>query len=115
MTDYVCTDERQDVLASLEHCVLSLTQTQESGGAWKWVVLSLHSAMVCHLSGTAQLGALTKKSAEKWLEWYEKQACAEPPRERVAHASDLFGRLSNSEGRIEHQCARGSLVLQKRV
>ena len=108
MTDHVCTDERQDVLASLDHSVLSLIRTRESGGSWKWVVLSLHSAlqgaMVCHLSGTAQLGALTKNSAKQWLEWYEKQAGAKLPSERVADAPELFSRLGDSEKRIESQC-----------
>ena len=65
---------------------------------------ALQGAMVCHLSGTAQLGALTKNSAKQWLELHEKQACAEPPRERVADAPELFSRLGSSERRIEHQC-----------
>ena len=108
MTDYVFTDERQDVLASLDHCVLSLIRTRESGGAWKWVVLSLHSAlqgaMVCHLSGTAQLGALSESSAKQWLESYEEQAGAKLSSERVADAPELFSRLGDSEKRIESQC-----------
>ena len=29
--------------------------------------------MVCHLSGAAQLGALKKKEAKKWLERHEKK------------------------------------------
>lgn len=37
-------DERQDVFASLEHCIMSLSQAQDSKGEWKWVILSLHSA-----------------------------------------------------------------------
>ena len=60
--------------------------------------------MVCHLSGTAQLGALTKNSAKQWLEWYEKQAGANLPSERVADAPELFSRLGDSEKRIESQC-----------
>ena len=81
MAKYVRTDECQDVLVSLEHCALSLRQARQSDRAWKWVILSLHSAlqgaMVCHLSGTAQLGALTKKRAEEWLEWYAKNRLGE--------------------------------------
>lgn len=75
MTRYVEFDECQDVLASLDQCVMCLEQTERSNGAWKWVILSLHSAlqgaMVCHLSGTAQVGALTSRCATKWHEWYE--------------------------------------------
>ena len=112
MTEFVDTDERQDVLSSLDNCVLSLTRSRDFGGAWKWVVLSMHSAlqgaMVCHLSGTAQLGALTETSAARWRRWYERSGRAGksnlPPVERVAAASELFRRLSTSEGRLEQQC-----------
>ena len=132
MTDYIRTDECQDVLASLEHCALSLKQAQRSDRSWKWVVLSLHSAlqgaMVCHLSGTAQLGALTKNCAEEWLEWRERDHRGEitwiqegvdefgvptrrienkkdqPPENFVAPAGKLFKRLSCTSLRIEGEC-----------
>ena len=83
--------------------------------------------MVCHLSGTAQLGALTKKRAEEWLEWYAKNRLGEikriqdvdevglpikrikrqedqPPRIVVATAEELFKRLSCSSLRIDSGC-----------
>lgn len=131
MAGYVETDERRDVIASLEHCALSLIQAQQSDRAWKWVILSFHSAlqgaMVCHLSGTAELGALTKGSANQWLDWHarERQRDVEsagigestssraensdrpeslPPESRVAAASELFERLQSSSARIESQC-----------
>ena len=70
-------DERRDVLFSLEHCAMSLRETEQSEGAWKWVVLSFHSAfqgaMICHLSGSAQLDALKKECAKRWLKWYERK------------------------------------------
>ena len=113
MSKYVRTDERHDVLASLEQCALSLAQARRSERAWKWVVLSLHSAlqgaMVCHLSGTEQLGALQKNSAAKWREWNERNiqdgaddsGCPEP---LVADAKELFKRLHCSAARIEDGC-----------
>ena len=132
MARYIQTDECLDVLASLEHCALSLRQTQQSDRAWKWVVLSLHSAlqgaMVCHLSGTAEEGALKKTSAKEWCEWHEKDRRGEipyiqegidefgtpimriarkednPPQDIVASASELFSRLSCSSKRIESSC-----------
>ena len=101
---YLRTDECQDVLSSLEQCVLSLAQARRSERAWKWVILSLHSAlqgaMVCHLSGPDQLGALTKKNVAKLLEWYEKgfqdgvdESCIPTSNEFVANANELFERL----------------------
>ena len=104
IAEYIRTDECHDVLASLEHCSLSLRQARQSDRSWKWVILSLHSAlqgaMVCHLSGTAQLGALTKKEAKKWLERHEKKE-DHAPRYYVASATELFFRLSCPSSRIE--------------
>lgn len=90
---YIHIDERLDVLASLEMCAISLTHTRQTERAWKWVVLSLHSAlqgaMVCHLSGTAQLGALTKQSASNWLAWYNNKRPSET--EAMQENIDEFG------------------------
>ena len=132
MAQYIHTDECLDVLASLEHCVLSMKQAQTSNRAWKWVVLSFHSAlqgaMVCHLSGTAQLGALDQRTAAQWLRWHDSDRLGEnrrvqqgvdefgtpterierkkdqPPRDFVANASELFDRLSSQSKRIEAGC-----------
>ena len=135
MTGYVRTDERQDVLASLEHCAICLADTERSDGAWKWVVLSLHSAlqgaMICHLSGTDGVGALNSKCARQWSNWHERNRCGkieyidegvddvlglpvrrprslsdQPPSDRVASAPDLFKRLGSESERIGRACGR---------
>ena len=134
MTGYLDTDERQDVLASLEHCALCLVSAESSSGAWKWVVLSLHSAlqgaMICHLSGTAGVGALTSTCARQWSQWHERDGRGEidyidegvdelglparrlrnpderPPSDRVANAPELFKRLGSESERIESGCGR---------
>ncbi len=121
-------DERTDVLASLSSCLLCVKNCDQDPGLWKWAILSLHSAvqggMVCHLSGTAQLGALTKKSASDWLDWHERDRRGEikridcgtnelgmpqfriaegygPPPERLADTRELFKRLGDMSKRIE--------------
>jgi hypothetical protein len=119
MSEFVRTDECQDVLASLEQCAFSLAQARRSERAWKWVILSLHSAlqgaMVCHLSGPEQLGALEEGSAENWRQWEEKciqdgaEDSGDPRRKRLAreHLADakkLFRRLHCSAARIEDGC-----------
>ena len=132
MSRFARTDERQDVLASLEHCALCLPETERSDGAWKWVVLAAHSAlqgaMICHLSGTAGLGALTETSVGKWLDWRERDTRGDidwieeapdeldmpvrraktgrdqPPQDRVAGATELFKRLTSPSTRIEGGC-----------
>ena len=112
MSKYVRTDECQDVLASLEQCAFSLAQVRRSERAWKWVILSLHSAlqgaMVCHLSGTEQLGALQGDDAKRWREWNnnsiqggDENAGDPPPAPRIADARTLFKRLRCSTARIE--------------
>lgn len=122
-------DERTDVLTSLSLCLDLLKKTQAEPSNWKWAVLSLHNAlqgaMVCHLSGTAQLGALKEKCVTEWLDWHERDrrgkvrrisngvdelgissfrfatAKDRPPKERLADAKELFGRLDNKRSRCE--------------
>lgn len=100
MSGFVDTDERLDVLASLEHCALSLIETKRSDRAWKWAVLSLHSAlqgaMICHLSGTAQVGALTERSAARWHDWHEKDR-----RREIDRVEDGAGEFGIPRRRIE--------------
>ena len=116
-------------LLRVEHCALSLIETKRSDHAWKWVVLSLHSAlqgaMICHLSGTASVGALTKRSGDKWHAWHEKDrnsaiesvddgvdefriprrrikhSSDNPPQDRIADAKALFERLTSPSSRLE--------------
>ena len=126
MTAFVRADECQDVLGSLEQCAFSLAQARRSERAWKWVVLSLHSAlqgaMVCHLSGTEQLGALQERDAIKWREWNNKnlqegdEDAGGPPPKRLADANELFERLQRSAARIEDGCGGEiSIAEQQRV
>lgn len=97
MNDYFRTDECFDVLSSLEQCAFSLKQVYQSDylRAWKWVVISLHSAlqgaMVCHLSGTGTVGALSKDSAKKRLKWNRNLGDKDPG--FVAPADELLDRM----------------------
>lgn len=122
-------DERVDVISSLSLCLDCLEQVGTKPTMWKWAILSLHNAfqgaMVCHLSGTAQLGALTKKSAIAWVDWHDRDRRGQieripdgvdkfgiprfrfaarndhPPLERLADSKELFIRLSNARERFE--------------
>jgi hypothetical protein len=127
---YIEFNERTDVLASLSLCLMCLQNLSDEPALWKWAILSLHNAlqgaMVCHLSGTANIGALLKKSAAARLEWFERDRRGEinkidvgiddvlgirkvrfataknnPPEEHLADAKTLFNRLSNEDGRYE--------------
>lgn len=109
MPEYVRTDEQLDVLASLESCADSLARTRESDRAWKWVVLSLHSAlqgaMVCHLSGSLKIGALKDECAEAWLKWLHGRKRGEKaPKIYVASAPQLLKRLTGSARPNDPDC-----------
>ncbi len=76
-------NEELDALASLELLAESLPKALITPHYWKWVVLSLHSAlqafMVLSIQGTNSLNVLTKKSAREWLEAYEGDSTPENP------------------------------------
>jgi hypothetical protein len=68
-------DERLDAVASLEILAELLPRTLSIPHLWKWVLLSLHSAlqgfMVLALQGTNALAVLTEETARAWMEAYE--------------------------------------------
>ncbi len=76
-SNWIQTDEVDDVAGSVRHAMRSAEWVGQDSQAWKWVILSLHSALqgacVCHLTTSAQpVGAVTKKNATEWLEYFEK-------------------------------------------
>ena len=89
---FITMTREEDVLESLEHCALSLKKTRQSGRSWKWVIISLHSAlqgaMVCHLSGSDNQGALDEKSAKK----------APPSESKLDFPKKLFEKLRSQIG-----------------
>lgn len=128
-SEWLRIDEREDVIASLEQCCFGLEMVSSRPAAWKWVILSLHNAlqgaMVCHLSGTAQLGALASRASQAWMEWHERDRKGQirrihkgtdefglpilafatkadhPPSDKLARTFELFERLSNVKVRTE--------------
>ena len=105
MSNYFRTDECFDVLSSLEQCSFGLKQVYQLDylRAWKWVVISLHSALqgalVCHLSGTETVGALSKDSAKKRMKWNRDLGDKDPG--FVAPANELFDRMIDPSKRCE--------------
>ncbi len=122
-------DERTDVLASLSLSLRCLERLSDDPALWKWAILALHNAlqgaMVCHLSGTAQLGALSERCVKEWLDWHERDGRGDikridegvdelglprtklarkedhPPTDRLADAKELFARLYTEGKRLE--------------
>lgn len=105
---WIQTDEAQDVAGSVRHALRASTFLAEDPQAWKWVMLSLHSALqgacVCHLTMTmAPVGALTRQNTGEWLEFFEKRRTdpeAKMPRTHLLGLPDLLKavRKPNSAG-----------------
>lgn len=91
--DWLRVDEQTDVLVSLDECLNCVRRVHEEPAFWKWAILSIHNALqgaiVCHLSGTAQLGALAKRSVIASLEWHERDRGGEI--KKVLDGSDEWG------------------------
>jgi hypothetical protein len=110
-------DECKDVIYSHTECERALAAVPLDQGAWKWVIISLHSAiqgaLVCHLTGTMGIGACEKKFIKKVLQWHEKdrkrvrkvayidelgiehtEGISDYPRERLVEPSILLKRTT---------------------
>ena len=97
--------ERSDVLSSLRQLNRSLKDAETETGSWKWVLLALfsalHGAAVCNLSGTAQIGALSEKSAKQTYEALKSGKPSGKHKERLADPSTLICRITTADERIE--------------
>jgi hypothetical protein len=94
-------DEQTDVLATLRHTLRCTKAAKDDAAEWKFAIVGLHNAfqgaMVCHLSGTAGLGALQKSSIKAALDWHDqdrKGIAGDYPNEKLADAHELFNRLT---------------------
>lgn len=77
MNNFITTDETEDVAGSVRHTLRCWEFTNEDSHAWKWVILSLHSALqgacVCHLLTTANpIGVVTKDNEREWIDYFEQ-------------------------------------------
>ncbi len=116
--EFLRINEQRDVLCSLELCSKTLESVETNSAMWKWVLISLHSAlqgsMVCHLSGTAQLGALCYRGRgsqpsnfQKTLAYLNAREEKEYPEPFLATPLDLLKRLESEQERLE---AAGSIL-----
>lgn len=116
--NYIEFDEYSDALYSLRHAAFFCAETARDRTMWKWAIIALHNAlqgaMICHLSGTAGLGALEKDSIKAALDWHEgdRMGQSQPyPKEKVAPANVLFKRLSGQAS--THEGAGGPIKTSK--
>jgi hypothetical protein len=103
------------VAGSVRHCIASYSLVENDEQAWKWVALSLHSALqgacVCHVVTTfVPVGAVTSKNAGEWIAYMESARSdseAKPPSIKLLNLPDLLkkvrkprsaGNAGNSDG-----------------
>ncbi|MEW8684574.1 MAG: hypothetical protein AB2556_02080 [Candidatus Thiodiazotropha sp.] len=77
MSEWMRTDEREDVLSSLKMFNDSMTKAVYEEAYWKWSVISLHSSlqslMAFHLGFGNDLLVMRQEDAEAWLEAHENE------------------------------------------
>ncbi len=91
-------DEREDAVGAIEHAADTAVTVAGKPLNWKWVIIATHNALqgalVCTLSGTAGVGALSKRSRKEMLEWFEASRsdpdAPYPKKEQLAAPLDLW-------------------------
>lgn len=95
---WIQTDEAEDVAGSVRHAFRTASFLADDAQAWKWALLSLHSALqgacICHLTTTAApVGALTRQNTREWLEFFERQRTdrsVQMPKTHLLNLPDLL-------------------------
>lgn len=93
---YLRTDEVRELVEALRQVATQLVAARTDNYAWKWAIIAmqnaLQNAIVLTISGTDQLGALSKKAAREWMEAYEQDR-ADYPEPWLASFLELYGRM----------------------
>lgn len=94
--EFVRFDEIEDVLVSVELVHRVTLDLSKQPSLWKWAIVAAHAAlqgsMVCVVSGTAGIGALSRQSADAWHSWYGGDRNAPMPYEHLADFATLLKR-----------------------
>lgn len=99
--EYLRTDEIRELVEALRKVADELESAKTDSYAWKWAIIAMQNAVqnaiVAAISGTDQLGALTKKAARDWLEAYENDR-ADYPEPWLANFLELYERMKSRTG-----------------
>jgi hypothetical protein len=104
---WLTTSEYEDVLVSLQETEHQMERIRESNiQGWKWATIALANAscgaLVCNLSGSMQIGALTRCHAEKMIAALEANSSLQPPKSvKLASPRDLLKRARRIDQRLE--------------
>ncbi len=99
--EYLRTDEIRELVEALRKIADELVAAKTDSYAWKWAIIAMQNAVqnaiVAAISGTDQLGALTKKAAREWLEAYENDR-TDYPEPWLANFLELYDRMKSRTG-----------------
>lgn len=98
---YLRTDETRELVEALRQVAAQLGVAKTDNYAWKWAIIAMQNAVqnaiVAAISGTDQLGALTRRAARQWLEAYENDR-TDYPEPWLANFLELFERAKTRTG-----------------
>lgn len=99
--EYLHADEVRELVDALRKVADDLQAAEMDAYAWKWAIIAMQNAVqssiVAAISGTDQLGALTKKAARQWREAYGNDR-ADYPEPRLARFLELYERAKTQTG-----------------
>lgn len=107
MQKWLITSEYEDVVVSLQETEHQLGRIREGHSqGWKWATIALANAccgaLVCNLSGSMQIGALTRCHAEKMIAAFEANSNLPAPKSvKLADPRELFKRARRMDRRLE--------------
>lgn len=116
--NWIRTDGAEDVAGSIRHAILAAQFVAEDPQAWKWVCLSLHSALqgacVCHLTTTEEpRGAVTKSNDAEWRAYFEQSRSnpnAKPPKTHLIHLPGLLKAVRKPQSAGDRSNAAGVAI-----
>ena len=92
--DYFRFEKTENTLCTIDICAEFALRIEEKDSYVKWLIIATHDilqgAMVCALSGTANIGALTKKSRETFLKRRADPKVPYASKERLADFKELL-------------------------
>ncbi|WP_103172552.1 hypothetical protein [Paracoccus sp. SY] len=120
---WIETNEAEDVAGSIRHALRCSKFVNEDPQAWKWFMLSLHSALqgacVCHLTTTAApLGAITESNSKEWIKYFEERRLnksATPPKTCLMSLPGLLKAVRNPNSTDSHFGGKNIAISDKEL
>jgi hypothetical protein len=99
MSIWIQTNEQEEAVGALEAFARFLPRVREDPFDWRWVILSLHTAlqgfMVVAIRDTAGMFPLRDDLAAKWMKAY--RSGQSPPKERLDSFPNLYKKIRRKD------------------